>query len=187
MKPIDKYPYILNPLFGFTLPNFPFIEDTFDGLTLYELISKSNEELDKIIKNVNVLESNVNILNDNINEVNDIKADKTIVKNVNTTSTSDTYSCNYVNETVLNINNSINSIRESLSSINNSIDSINQTKADKTIVKNANTTSESDTYSCNYLNNNFTKGNYNIVTLAQFEYDDLVTKDNSTLYFIKEV
>ena len=132
MKPIEKYPYILNPLFGFTLPNFPFIEDTFDGLTLYELISKSNEELDKIIKNVNVLESNVNILNDNINEVNDIKADKTIVKNVNTTS-------------------------------------------------------ESDTYSCNYLNNNFTKGNYNIVTLAQFEYDDLETKDNSTLYFIKEV
>lgn len=126
MKNLNAYPYILTNLQLCVLQNFPFIEDTFDSLTLYGLICKTNEELEKIISNVNTIESNISILNDNINTINtqletkatityvdenlELKFDKTSIKTTNVTSDVDTYSCNYINEKIGNIENILTTI-----------------------------------------------------------------------------
>lgn len=126
MKNLNTYPYILTNLQLCVLQNFPFIEDTFDSLTLYGIICKTNEELEKVIANVNTIESNISILNDNINNINtkldtkanityvdenlELKFDKNSVKTTNITSDTDTYSCNYINEKIGNIENILNTI-----------------------------------------------------------------------------
>lgn len=126
MKNLNTYPYILTNLQLCVLQNFPFIEDTFDSLTLYGIICKTNEELEKVISNVNTIESNISILNDNINTINtkldtkanityvnenlELKFDKNSVKTTNVTSDTDTYSCTYINEKIGNIENILNTI-----------------------------------------------------------------------------
>ena len=52
---MNEYDYKnLTPFKWFILENFPFIEETFDALTNWQLFCKLGEEINKIIDNVNL-------------------------------------------------------------------------------------------------------------------------------------
>ena len=63
----EKIPYFCRVV----LQNFPFIEEDFDALTTYQLISKVVEYLNKVIKSQNTLVDNVNNLSSAFQQLHD--------------------------------------------------------------------------------------------------------------------
>lgn len=62
----NDYKYNLTPFRLFCYENFPFIEETFDSLTTYNLLQKIVGYLNEVINNQNTVQENVNIQNENI-------------------------------------------------------------------------------------------------------------------------
>lgn len=62
----NNYKYKLTPFRFFCYENFPFIEETFDSLTTYQLLQKIVKYLNEVITNQNTVQENINIQNENI-------------------------------------------------------------------------------------------------------------------------
>ena len=65
----NNYKYKLIPFRFFCYDNFPFIEETFDGLTTYQLLQKIVKYLNEVITNQNIVQDNMNIQNENIKKL----------------------------------------------------------------------------------------------------------------------
>ena len=62
----NNYKYNLTPFRAFCYEHFPFIEETFDSLTTYQLLQKIVKYLNEVITNQNTVQDNVTIQNTNI-------------------------------------------------------------------------------------------------------------------------
>lgn len=99
---------------GWCLENFPFIEDSFDSLTDYQILCKIVEYLQETIKDVGNLENNYNELLTQVNELT------TIVNTLNT-------DYEEIKSDIENIKLTLDDYDERLTANENNIESVNNT------------------------------------------------------------
>ena len=153
----------ISPFKFFTLTNFPYIEQTFDTLTNYELLCKIVEELNKLIKNNNITNQNVinlynNFVNlknyvdqyfDDLNIQNEVNNKLDVMANDGTLATIINENIfNELNSNLENLSNKVGnetlpnpdlSISQNINILNNKIGSESLPNPDESIISNINT------------------------------------------------